>query len=165
MNNKANPVLIGGFIVGALALVIVAVLLFVNGVFSNPQKNMIFFEGSVNGLNIGALVKLKGVPVGKVTDILVLYDDQQGKIITPVIIEFTPQKLYDLQGGHIEKATNEDIKLLINKGMRAQLQTQSLVTGQLFIDINFRPETPIKMLGGDHPLYPEIPSIPSTKEQ
>ncbi|MCX7112447.1 MAG: MlaD family protein [Proteobacteria bacterium] len=165
MSNKANPVLIGGFIVGALALVIVAVLLFVNGVFSNPQKNMIFFEGSVNGLNIGALVKLKGVPVGKVTDILVIYDDQRGKIITPVIIEFTPQKLYDLQGGHIEKATNEDIKLLINKGMRAQLQTQSLVTGQLFIDINFRPETPIKMLGGDHPLYPEIPSIPSSKEQ
>ncbi len=165
MSSKANPVLIGGFIVGAIALIVAAILLFANGVFSNPQKNMIFFEGSVNGLNIGALVKLKGVPVGKVVDILVVYDEQRGKVITPVIIEFTPKKLYDLQGGHIEKASDEDIKLLIKQGMRAQLQTQSLVTGQLFIDINFRPETPIRMLGGEHPLYPEIPSIPSSKEQ
>ncbi len=165
MTNKANPALIGGFIVGALALVVSAVLLFANGFFANPQKNMIFFDGSVNGLNIGALVKLKGVPVGKVTDILVIYDDQRGKVITPVIVEFTPEKIYDMQGGHIEKSTGADIKAMIKQGLRAQLQTQSLVTGQLFIDINLRPETPIKLLGGDHPLYPEIPSIPSSKEQ
>ena len=165
MNSKANPVLIGGFIVSALALVIALVLLFANGVFSSSQKNMIFFEGSVNGLNIGALVKLKGVPVGKVTDILVVYDDKIGKIITPVIIEFTPQKVYDLQGGHIEKVTSDNIDLLIKQGLRAQLQTQSLLTGQLFVDINLRPETPAKLLGGNHPLYPEIPSIPSSKEQ
>ena len=165
MGNKANPALIGGFIVGALALLIAGVLLFANGFLSNPQKSMIFFEGSVNGLNIGALVKLKGVPVGKVVDILVIYDDQRGKIITPVIVEFTPEKIYDMQGGHIEKSTSEDIKTMIKQGLRAQLQTQSLVTGQLFIDINFRPETPVKLLGGDHPLYPEIPSIPSSREQ
>jgi paraquat-inducible protein B len=134
-------------------------------VFSDAQKNMIFFEGSVNGLNIEALVKLKGVPVGKVTDILVIYDDQLGKIITPVIVEFTPQKVYDMQGGHIEKATGEDINILIKQGLRAQLQTQSLVTGQLFVELNFRPGTPINLLGGDHPLYPEIPSIPSSREQ
>ncbi len=165
MNNKANPALIGGFIVGALALIIAAVLLFASGAFSNAQRNMIFFEGSINGLNIGALVKLKGVPVGKVIDILVIYDDQRGKIITPVIVEFTPEKIYDMQGGHIEKSTRADITTMIDKGLRAQLQTQSLVTGQLFIDINFRPQTPIKLLGGENPLYPEIPSIPSSREQ
>jgi paraquat-inducible protein B len=165
MSSKASPALIGGFIVGALALIVVAVLLFANGVFSDAQKNMIFFEGSVNGLNVGALVKLKGVPVGKVTDILVIYDDQRGKIITPVIVEFTPQKVYDMQGGHIERATGEDINILIKQGLRAQLQTQSLVTGQLFVELNFRPGTPINLLGGDHPLYPEIPSIPSSREQ
>lgn len=165
MNNKANPVLIGSFIVGALAIIVVAALLFASGVFSYSQKNMIFFEGSVNGLNIGALVKLKGVPIGKVTDILVVYDDQRGKLITPVIVEFVPKKVYDLQGGHIEKITDEDIKMLIKQGLRAQLQMQSLLTGQLFIDINFHPETPIKMLGGDNPLFPEIPSIPSPKDK
>ena len=165
MGNKANPALIGGFIVGAVALIVVGVLLFANGFLSNPQKNMIFFEGSVNGLNIGALVKLKGVPVGKVVDILVIYDDQRGKIITPVIVEFTPEKIYDMQGGHINKSTGEDIKTMIKQGLRAQLQTLSLVTGQLFIDIILRPETPVKLLGGDNPLYPEIPSIPSSREQ
>ncbi len=165
MVNKANPTLIGGFIIGALALIVAGVLLFANGYFSNPQKNMIFFESSVNGLNIGALVKLKGVPVGKVTDILVIYDDQRAKIIMPVIVEFTPEKIYGMQGGHIEKSTDEDIKMMIKQGLRAQLQTQSLVTGQLFIDINVRPETPVKLLGGDHPMYPEIPSIPSSREQ
>jgi paraquat-inducible protein B len=95
----------------------------------------------------------------------VIYDDQRGKIITPVIVEFTPKKVYDMQGGHIEKATGEDINVLINQGLRAQLQTQSLVTGQLFVELNFRPGTPINLLGGDHPLYPEIPSIPSSREQ
>ena len=63
MSNKANPVLIGGFIMGALVLLVVGVLLFARGTFSHAQKNIIYFEGSVNGLNIGAPVKLKGVAV------------------------------------------------------------------------------------------------------
>ena len=165
MGNKANPVLIGGFIVGALALAVVATLLFAKGTFSYAQKYTIYFDGSINGLNVGGLVKLKGVSVGKVTDILVFYDEQHGKIITPVIVEFAPGKIHDLQGQHIVGTNADDIYFLIKQGLRAQLQMQSLLTGQLFVDINFRPETPIKLMGGDNPPYPEIPSIPSPKEQ
>ena len=165
MSNKANPALIGGFILGALALLVAIILLFASGTFSHSQKNIIYFEGSVNGLNIGALVKLKGVAVGKVIDILVVYDEQHGKIMTPVIVEFEPQKIFDMQGQHLYGAGPKDMKKLVDQGLRAQLQMQSLVTGQLFVDINFRPETPVKLMAGDHPQYPEIPSIPSPKEQ
>lgn len=165
MGSKANPVLIGGFIVGALALVVVAVLLFAKGTFSNVQKYIIYFDGSVNGLNVGGLVKLKGVSIGKVSDILVLYDEQHGKIMTPVIVEFAPDKIHAVQGEQGIGTGAREIGFLIKQGLRAQLQMQSLLTGQLFVDINFRPETHIKLMGGDHPPYPEIPSIPSPKEQ
>jgi len=165
MSNKANPTLIGGFILGALALLVTVILLFASGTFSKSLKSIIYFEGSVNGLNIGALVKLKGVAVGKVTDILVVYDEQQGKIFTPVVVEFEPQKIFDMQGRHLYRARTEDMKKLVEQGLRAQLQMQSLVTGQLFVDLNFRPETAVKLRGGERPPFPEIPSIPSPKEQ
>lgn len=165
MGNKANPTLIGGFILGALALLVVIILLFANGVFSGSQRYLIYFEGSVNGLNIGSLVKLKGAAVGKVIDILVVYDDQQGKIITPVVVEFDPRKIHDLQGRPIGGAGPAELQKLVAQGLRAQLQTQSLVTGQLYVDINFRPGTAVKLLAGETAPYPEIPSIPSSKEQ
>ncbi len=165
MNNKANPVLIGAFILGAAALLVAGVLLFASGAFSQSMKNIIYFEGSVNGLNIGAPVKLKGVTVGKVTDILVVYDDQRGKIITPVIVEFDQKKIYNMEGRQIDGSDPRELKKLVEQGLRAQLQIQSLVTGQLYVDINFHPATPAHLMAGEHPLYPEIPSIPSPKEQ
>lgn len=165
MNQRVQPVMIGSFIIVAIALLVIVVLVFARGTFSQEQKNMIYFEGSINGLNIGAPVKLKGVTVGRVIDILVFYDTKEAKIITPVVIEFAARKIFDLEGNRIQGDNPEDMKKLIDHGLRAQLQTQSLLTGQLFIDINFRPNTPVKLLAGDHPLYPEIPSIPSSKEQ
>lgn len=165
MSKKANPTLIGGFVLGAIALATVGVLAFAHGSFSTAVKNIVYFDGSVNGLNIGAPVKLKGVSVGKVTDILVMYDELRGKVVTPVLIEFEPGKIYDMQGRAMSGASAGGMKKLVDQGLRAQLQSQSLVTGQLFVEINFRPETPVKLMAGENPPYPEIPSIPSPKEQ
>jgi paraquat-inducible protein B len=165
MNRQANPVLIGAFILGALALAIAGVLVFASGTFTPVLKNIIYFDGSINGLSVGAPVKLKGVTVGKVSDIRVVFDADQGKIMTPVIIEFQPQMFYNLEGREVGKGQPVDIKHLIERGLRAQLQLQSLVTGQLFVDVDFRPETHARMVAGDNPVYPEIPSIPSPKEQ
>jgi paraquat-inducible protein B len=165
MSKKANPTLIGGFILGALTLLVLGVLFFARGSFSNTAKHIIYFDGSINGLNIGAPVKLKGVAVGKVTDILVMFDGERSKIITPVLVEFEPGKIFDMEGHPMDSATSRDLQKLIAQGLRAQLQIQSLVTGQLFVEINFYPETAIKLAAGDNPPYPEIPSIPSPKEQ
>lgn len=165
MGNKANPLLIGAFITGAISLMVIAVLLFASGTFAATQKSIIYFDGSVSGLNIGALVKLKGVAIGKVTDIIVMFDEANGKIVTPVVIEFQPNKIFDTQGQHRYSTSAADIKRLVDHGLRAQLQMQSLLTGQLFVDIHFRPASPVKLLGGAEPIYPEIPSIPSPKEQ
>jgi paraquat-inducible protein B len=165
MSKKANPTLIGGFVLGALTLLVLGILAFARGSFAPAVKNIIYFDGSVNGLNIGAPVKLKGVAVGKVTDILVMFDEVRGKVVTPVLIEFEPGKIYDMQGRAMDGASSREMKKLIDQGLRAQLQIQSLVTGQLFVEINFHPETSIKLMAGDNPPYPEIPSIPSPKEQ
>lgn len=165
MNSKANPALIGGFILGALALMITVVVLFASGYFSHSLKSIIYFDGSVNGLNVGALVKLKGVAVGKVTDILVVFDEEHSKIITPVVVEFEREKILDANGRQLTGTGRQEIKKLVEQGLRAQLQMQSLVTGQLFVDINFRPNTPVRMMGGETPKYPEIPSVPSSREQ
>lgn len=165
MNRQANPVLIGAFVLGALVLAIAGIMVFASGVLTPVHKNIIYFDGSINGLNIGAPVKLKGVAVGKVTDIIVVFDTERGKIVTPVVIEFEPQKLHSLEGHEIGPAREVNIKHLIERGLRAQLQVQSLVTGQLFVEINFRPETPVRLVAGDSAMYPEIPSIPSPKEQ
>ncbi|QSA95483.1 MlaD family protein [Methylococcus sp. EFPC2] len=165
MNKQVNPVLIGGFVLGAVALAIAGIMVFASGVFTPVLKNIIYFDGSINGLNIGAPVKLKGVTVGKVDDILVVFDAEGGRIMTPVIIEFEPQKFYNLEGREVATGHPTDTKRLIERGLRAQLQLQSLVTGQLFVEVNFRPETPIRLIAGENAVYPEIPSIPSPKEQ
>ena len=166
MSKQANPALIGGFIVGALALAVLTFVLFASGsLTATAAKNIVYFSGSINGLNIGAPVKLKGVTVGKVSDILVIFDEQNGKVLTPVIIEFEPGKIYDVNGKPLQRTSRSAVKELIDHGLRAQLQSQSLVTGQLYVEINFRPEMPARLVAGDKAEYPELPSIPSSKEQ
>jgi paraquat-inducible protein B len=165
VNRQGNAVLIGGFVVGAVALAVLAVLLFMRGNFTTTARHMIYFSGSVNGLNVGAPVKVKGVAVGSVRDIWVIYDEPHGQVLTPVIVEFTRRKFYEAGGNLLGDVSPKELTALIEQGLRAQLQVQSLVTGQLYVDINFRPDTKIRLVGGDSPPYSEIPSIPSSKEQ
>lgn len=163
MSKHANPTLIGGFVVGAIALLIAAILILSSGYFLTPKNRFIvYFEASVNGLNIGAPVKLKGVQIGRVTDILVQYDAEENKVRTPVIVEVEPDRLRTI--GAIQQHEEPEIETMIERGLRAQLQLQSLVTGQLYIEVNFYPDTPIRLVGGDTPIS-EIPSIPSSKEE
>ena len=84
MSQKANPTLIGGFVLGALVLLVGGVLLFGKGLFFAPKRQqfVIYFPDSVNGLNVGAPVKLKGVTVGTVTDVRVQYDVENARLLT-----------------------------------------------------------------------------------
>jgi paraquat-inducible protein B len=168
MSKKANPKVIGAFVVGAIGLVVAAVLIFGSGrFFTRILKYVVIFESSTKGLNVGAPVRLKGVKVGSVSDITALVDTRTGEILIKVVIEIETG-VVEKVGGETRLArlsAQEAIQFLIEeRGMRAQLSPQSLLTGLLFVDLTFNPDTPIK-LAGTNERYPEIPSIPSKLDE
>jgi len=125
-----------------------------------------YFEGSVKGLNVGAPIVLRGVKIGSVKDILLRIDPKDGSITIPVIVEIEPEHISRLRGEETpsRRKRRENIQRMIERGLKAQLQTQSYVTGQLMIAVDFYPDKPLKLVGAD-PRYPEIPTIPSSMEE
>ena len=94
MSARANPMRIGIFVVGAVVLIIAGLLAFGSrDIFTERQKFIAFFEGSVAGLRVGAPVTFRGVPVGEVTDIRLIYDSDDGKTLLPVIFETFPDSI------------------------------------------------------------------------
>ena len=173
MGNKANPAKIGAFVVGAVVLAVAGILIFGSGqLFKHTGQYVLFFPGAVDGLNVGAPVKFKGVEIGSVKDIRLRFGEQglisaervaEG-IRIPVIIELDYDKLRG-RGGTSAATSEQGVKKLIDLGLRGQLNSQSLVTGLLFVQLNFAPDAPAIFVlppGGD---LPEIPTIPTTIEQ
>ncbi|CAG0939731.1 Intermembrane transport protein PqiB [Candidatus Brocadiaceae bacterium] len=163
MSKPANKTLIGAFVIGAIALLVIAVLIFGSGkILKKTFHAVVFFEGTIKGLNEGAPVIFKGVKVGSVTHIRLIYDPADNSLRIPVIIELEPEKIErtDVAERHPEK----DLKLLIEKGLRAQLQMQSIVTGQLMIALNFFPDKPARYVSFIKE-YPEIPTVPTSFEE
>ena len=172
MGSKANPVTIGAFVVGAVILAVAGVLIFGSGqLFKNTGEYVLFFPGAVDGLNVGAPVKFKGVEIGSVKDIRLRFGEQalasakqvaEG-IRIPVIIEIDYGKISG-RGGTSAATSVQGIRKLIDLGLRGQLNAQSLVTGLLFVQLNFDPDAPAVFVlppGGD---LPEIPTIPTAME-
>ena len=165
MSKPADPRLIGLFVLGGVALAILLVLMFGGGrYFTSAKKYVAYFQGSVNGLNVGAPVKLKGVGIGRVTDILVQYDMQNNRVLTPVIVQVDLRKLMDIRENH-QPPHSPTLPELIERGLKARLSLQSLVTSQLYVDVNFYPDRPVHMVGIPEIGLPEIPTVPSNKEE
>ncbi len=168
MSQKISPTLIGAFVVGALAVVIVAVIAFGSGrLFRQTREFVLYFDTSVNGLRIGAPVKFKGVEIGSVKDIrLQLEKAQVNKI--PVIVEIDLEKLTSRgASGVVAKDVTSFHEAIIKMGLRGQLLMESLVTGLLYVGLDFFPDTPVRLVQqtGGHYQYPEIPTTPTTLEQ
>ena len=128
---------------------------------------LLYFDGSVRGLSVGAPVELQGIKIGSVTDIAVDINPKTLDIRVPVVIEIEPERV---QTREIVKASIKSgekyraLPILVERGLRAQLQTGSLLTGQLFVDLDFHPDLPpvkVNMTGK----YPEIPTVPSTMDE
>ncbi len=165
MSKRANPTLIGAFVIGALVLLFAAILVFGGEeLWSERDRYVIFFAESVNGLNVGAPVKMRGVQIGKVTDIRVIYDPKANSLLTQVIIEVKRGHVQMIGESHLPWQ-RPDLENLIQNGLRAQLKLQSLVTGQLYVDINFHPDTPVHLVSALESGLPEIPAIPSSQEE
>ncbi len=131
---------------------------------------LLHFDGSVRGLNVGAPVELKGIKVGIVTDIAMKLDPKTLNFEVPVVIEIhpdrilTPDILEAIDKIDAEKPYSVGRMLVEDHGLRAQLQTGSLLTGQLFVDLDFYPDLP-KMTLLMTSKYPEIPTVPSTLDE
>lgn len=165
MSKPTNTRLIGLFVLGALALAVALTLIFGGGgYFGGARKYVAYFEGSVNGLNVGAPVKLKGVTIGRVSDVLVQYDLEHNRVQTPVVAEIDLGKVFETRDGQPARH-RPTLQELVDRGLRARLSVQSLVTNQLYVDVNFLPDKPVRLVGGQDLGLPEIPTLPSSKDE
>ncbi|MHB8763494.1 MAG: MlaD family protein [Deferrisomatales bacterium] len=157
MSTRANPRLIGAFVLGATTLLI-GVLMFLGRaqIWTPTREFVLFFDGAVTGLQEGAPVVFRGVPVGRVKEILLECDLADLTLRVPVVIELEPRRVR-VVGGDLE---SNDVLLLVDRGLRAQLELQSVVTGQLMISFDFYPDTPATTSGLDRGM-PELPTIPN----
>jgi len=162
MSKKANPTLIGLFVVAAIGLFTLAIFLFSDSsMFSKKSHYVLFFENSVTGLTTGSPVSFRGVKVGSVTDITLQVDPETKQIYIPVYIKIEPRRFSTATG---TGETSFDLHGLVERGLSAQLQIHSFITGQLFIQLDYYPYKNIKYVGTATD-YPEIPTVPSLMDK
>ncbi|WP_342237899.1 PqiB family protein [Inquilinus sp. OTU3971] len=119
---------------------------------------LVYFDGSVDGLAPDAPVEWRGIKVGRVVDLRLEYDAAADKLRIPVVIEIEPQRVA-LVGEKQGFGSGEYMPELVRRGLRAQLKTASLLTGQLMVSLDFMPDAPPATMGtGER--YPVIPSVP-----
>lgn len=164
MSKKANPTAIGAFLLGALVLIILTLSLLGGGrLFSERSTYILYFDRSMKGLREGANVSFRGVRIGQVRDVYVEIDPTNRELHLPVIIEIEADAFRSTEGKKYKMSGNEEtMEDLIERGLRAILEMESVVTGQLLINLDFYPDTPVKFRSTrENELYEEIPTIPS----
>jgi paraquat-inducible protein B len=168
MSKQANPTLIGIFVAGAIGLIVAGILIISGGklLLTDKTNYVLYFKGSVKGLNIGSPVSFRGVNIGTVTDIQLVVGKVGSDIRIPVIIEIDNTKFISSQTGKSMMRGEDSLARLVEAGLRAQLQLQSLLTGQLFIQIDFLPNTPVNLVEHNRSRWApqEIPTVPSPIE-
>ena len=161
MGRKANPVVIGAFVVGAVALAVLGIVVFGSGrFFADTTAFVMYFSGSVDGLSVGSPVKFKGVEIGAVTSIQLDLGSEEARI--PVWIEVDNKKI--IACGAKLPSDAASLKAEVDRGLRAQLNSQSIVTGLLFVQLDYHPEAPASWCRRPRRVN-EIPTIPTTLEQ
>jgi paraquat-inducible protein B len=165
MGSKVSPTMIGAFVVGAIICMVAGVLLFGGGKFFQEKlPYVMFFDSSVDGLNVGAPVIFRGVQVGQVTEISAIADPQTFDVRIKVMVELVQGVIQMGAEGQRFNDHREGVQRLIQRGARASLRMQSFVTGLLYVALDFHPDTPVTLLGLD-PAYTELPTIPSDLDQ
>ena len=167
MGKRANPTLVGSFVLGGLALAVAVIATIGSGeLFRHTQRFVVYFDGSVNGLRTGAPVEFRGVPIGTVTEVRLKLPAQrlEDKRI-PVLIEIDEDRLRELGEDRPLARDQELAEGLIAHGLRAQLELQSLITGVLYVGLEIVDGSPATFALPPGSGYREIPSLPTTLEQ
>jgi paraquat-inducible protein B len=162
MAKRVNPTLVGAFVLGAFLLVIAAILILGGeNIFVQKRRFVIYFGDAIKGLTVGAPVTFKGVVVGRVTNLKVRYVKETGRTEIPVLIDLDPNKV--VTPGDEAEATSL-LHQMIDQGLRAQMNPESLITNQQVVQLDFFPGTPVRLVESNLP-YPQIPSLPSSFDQ
>ncbi len=153
--------MVGAFVLGGIGLFALGLVLLAGSrLFSNDLEYVLYFDGSVSGLSIGAPVVFRGVPMGSVTQISLVANSRESNVTIPVHIRIDEKSIVRAGGRGISEAFQQEIvRRMVQRGLRARLQLQSLITGQYRIELDFHPDTPANFRSSTPDL--EIPTIPS----
>jgi len=173
---RFSPTAIGVFVFGGLLISIAAIGYVASGrLFSHATRYVCYFTGSVNGLKVGASVKFKGVELGRVVAVRLslarpgerrvpAWKINPNNIALPVVIELEQRQLLR-KGGSVDFGSRANLREAIREGLRAQLSMESLLTGLLYVDLDFYPGTPYTLYEPQDSELPEIPSRPTDLER
>jgi len=162
MSIRANPTAIGLFVIGAAVLTVIGVATLASATWFGKQSTFIsYFGESVNGLEVGAPVKFQGVPVGQVTNLLIQIESGDKSFQVPVEYQIDLTRLTSQAGAFVQLDDEVVLRQQIADGLRAQLQMESMVTGQLYIELAYRTDAAPAQLESRPTAFPEIPTSPS----
>ncbi len=127
--------------------------------YAHKERYLLFFQGSVNGLNVGAPVLLRGISIGQVLDVQLTFDPEDFEFQIPVLIEVEPERI-GVRGDRDRINQQGVVERLVANGLRGQLKSGSLLTGQLYVDLDFHPNAPAQPLSkhGDYTVLPTVPA-------
>jgi paraquat-inducible protein B len=162
MKSKLSPTLAGTFVIGALVLMIAALLTVPScNVFSRPGHFTAYFNESVQGLDVGSAVKLRGVPLGRVKSIQVHYDEKTRQSLVVVVTELNQNRIADSAGQLIRLTDRPTLQRLIDQGLRAKIDLVG-ITGLQFVELDFfDPQQFPAPLAASNEKYPVVPTLRS----
>ena len=164
MSREANPTVIGGFVLGAVALVVAGILVFSSGSWFRERIYLVtYFPGSVQGLSVGAQVQFQGVPIGQVVEIGLDYVADRDSFRIPVRYEVWPKTIHVM--GDLEVSDPRDLlrRLVDERGLRAQLESVSFVTGQYLVTLSMNPSLPARSYKRSEDGTIRVPAIAATR--
>ncbi len=158
---QVNSRLLGAFVLGAIVLAVAAVA-FLGGddLFAKRRRFVAYFQQSIKGLRVGAPVQFRGIPIGEVTAIEGVYDPASQSVTPRILLEVKPETLVNVHLPDDERKYPV-LPNLVPHGLRLSLRTQSLLTGQLYVAMDFHPGEAPRWLDSAEDPYPELPTIDS----
>src|SRR5689334_148886 len=166
MSKKASPTAIGLFLIIGLAIALAGVLIFSSRSLFHPmQKEILYFDSSLKGLNPGAPVKFRGVTVGSVIEVLIRHNQASNDFSMPVLIAIDKKVAEAKSDVSLQIGDQDRLDRLIKHGFRGRLDAESLVTGVLYVEIAMLPDAPPAVFHQINPEYQEIPTVPTEVQQ
>jgi paraquat-inducible protein B len=169
MSKRTSPAVIGAFVIGAVLLLTLGFAIFGGSqLFTKTSRYVAYFDEPTDGLRTGANVLLNGVRIGYVSDIDLLFDRSNFSTLTQVTMDILDDSYVivdegELSGEIMTTAVEHDT-LVDMAGLRAKLEVESFVTGQLWVVLELDPTSTAVFRGVDPP-YPEIPTQQSDMQQ
>jgi len=142
MKVKANPTIVGIFVIGALAIAVLGLIFLGQSAFrGNTFKVVTYFDETVNGLELGAAVKFRGVKIGQVSELKIFLtdSDQETEMASriPVVYEIERSQLVKATGLKIDLSDEEVLKTFVERGLRARIARLSFITGLMYLELDF----------------------------